>query len=349
MILATWIPKHWIIFPAVSVVLLTAEVGVANCYVTWNCGSSSPCAQLYGASSGKRGPFASCDGWVRRDQVSNCSCSAAEGGANVPTSDDPASALGTALGNLLWDTLTAPAQPKTPEQILAERQAEILRQQRQAESQAKIQKYLNDEAAKKQKKDADLDKEARDSLSLLDHGAAVPVAMSDEDLMSSSKNKYAPSACTEELQGLSSDLESFVDEAQREGLHFAANDALKTTRQSLDSMKGAAKDAAASKLGLKQFAYDYKILKTEVDSMKKDADNFLEIKKCIETKGCSLIELSRKYDQEFKEWLKGLSTQGIHEATDRVDKASAFYRDYTKRLTRRNDKIINGAAKCLAN
>ena len=124
--------------------------------------------------------------------------------------------------------------------------------------------------------------------------------MSDDELMASNKT-YAPSLCTEELQNISNDLNSFASEAEKEGLQFTANDALKTTRQSLDSLKSGAKDAAASKLGIKQYADDYKILKGEVDKVKKEADDMAEIKKCIATSGCSLIELSKKYDREFKE------------------------------------------------
>jgi len=345
-----WIPKKWILCSAVAfalLILLSANISFADCYVSWNCGGSSQCAQAYGGSSGQR-PVASCSGWVRQDAVSSCSCSAS-GGASIPTSADPSVVIGTQLGNMLYDVLTAPAQPKTPEQIEAERQAEIARQQREAERQAKIQTYLNGEAAKQQKKNADLDKEAQDSMSLLDPKPAASVAMSDQDLLASDQETYAPKVCTEELQGLSDDLNSFANEAQKEGLQLTVNDALKTTRQSLDSLKSGAADAAASKLGVKQYTDDYKVLKTEVDKIKKDLGYMVEIKKCVSTKGCSLIELNKKYNEEFKEWLKGLSTQGIHEAADRVDKAAAFYRDYTKRLEQRNEKIMNGAVKCLGN
>ena len=343
-----WIPKKWIRFTAVASVLFSANLSFADCYLTWNCGGSSQCASLYGGSSGRRGPFASCDGFVKQDNVGSCSCSAG-GNMNLPTGSDPAVVLGTAAGNLLWQVITAPAQPKTPEQIEAERQAEILRQQREAERQAKIQKYLNDEASKLQQKNENLDNEAQDSLSLLDRKSSVPVAMSDAELLGSSKGAYAPSLCTKELQELSSNLKSFGDEAQSKGYQFAADDALKTTRQSLHSVNNAAKDAAASKLGMKEYADEYKILKAEIDRVKKDADNLAEIKKCIDTRGCSLIELSKKYDKEFKEWLKSFGTQGLHEAADRVDKASAFYRDYMNRIEQHNEKIINGATKCLAN
>ena len=160
------VPKNWNRFPAFVFALLITNISFADCYVTWNCGGSSGCAQVYGASSGRRGPFASCAGYVQRDMASTCSCSGA-GAVGMPTSSDPAAAIGTQMGNLLWDALTAPAQPKTPEQIEAERQAELLRQQREAERQAKIQKYLNEEADKLQKKNENLDKEAQDSLSLL--------------------------------------------------------------------------------------------------------------------------------------------------------------------------------------
>lgn len=323
-----------------------ASFASADCYVTWNCGGNAQCAQAYGSYSGQRGPFASCSGYVQQDSVSSCTCGAATGAPALPAGGDPATVIGTQLGNMLFNVMTAPAQPKTPAQIEAERQAEIQRQQREAERQAKIQKYLNDEAEKKRQKDAALDKEAEDSLSLLDH---KPAAMSDADLLAPSKNAYAPSLCTDELRGLNSDLDSFVAEAKKEGMQFTVDDALKNTRRSLAAAGNAAKDSAASKIGMKDYADDYNVLKREVDKVKKEADYISEVEKCVETKGCSLMKLSEKYNQDLKEWVKGLATQGLHEAADRVDKAGAFYKDYTNRLEQHNERIVNGAAKCLAN
>jgi hypothetical protein len=245
--------------------------------------------------------------------------------------------------------LTAPAEPKTPEQIEAERQAQIQREQREAERQAKIQKYLDDETIKTQQKDASLDREAQDSLSLLGHKASAPPTMSDEELLRSNNDATAPSLCADELRALDSELNSFAAEAQNEGLKFTVEDALKTTRQSLKAAGSAAKDSGAGKLGMKQYADDYKILKAEVDKVKKEGDYIIEIKKCLDTKGCSLIQLGKRYDQEFKDWIKGLSAQGVHEASDRVDKAAKFYQGYTKRLEQHNENIINGAAKCISN
>jgi len=337
-----------ICFVALLFSLFWATVSHADCYVTWNCGSSAACASLYGSYSGQRGPFSSCSDFVRRDQVSSCSCSASA--PSLPAGGDPAVQLGTQLGNQLGDLFiqSLTPQPKSPAQLEAERQAEIERQRREAERQAKIQKYLDDQAAQKKQKDADLDREAQDSLSLLDHKPAAVVTMSDDELLGTNKN-MAPSLCTEELRGLSNDLESFGKEAQNEGMQFTVDDALKTTRQSLAAAGNAAADSAAAKIGMKQYADDYKILKAEAERVKKEADGLYEIKKCVETKGCSLIELSKKFDQDFKEYLKSLSTQGLHEAADRVDKAAAFYTNYVHRLEQHNEKIVNGAAKCLAN
>jgi hypothetical protein len=319
-------------FIALFVGLFSATISNAGCYVTWNCGSSGQCAQLYGSSSGRRGPFASCSGYVQRDMVSSCSCSSTP---SLPAGGDPAVQLGTQIGNQLGDLFiqSLTPQPKTPEQLEAERQAEIERQRREAKRQAKIQKYLDEQALKKQQKEADLDREAKDSLSLLDHKPAA-VTMSDAELLGSNKG-MAPSLCTEELRGISNDLNAFGAEAKAEGLKFTVSDAVRAT--------------GVGKVSTGQFQEDYKTLKGEIEKVKKEADGLAEIKKCVETKGCSLIALSKKYDQDFKEWLKGLSTQGLHEAADRVDKAAAFYTDYTKRLEQHNEKIMNGAVKCLAN
>ena len=305
------ISKIKICFEAVLSASLFASVAYADCYVTWNCGGSAQCAQLYGSYSGRRGPFASCASFVQRDSVSSCTCGAATGAPALPAGGDPATVIGNQLGNMLFDVMTAPAQPKTPEQIEAERQAEIQRQQYEAERQSKIQKYLNEEAEKKRQKDAALDKEAQDSLSLLDHKRTAPAVMSDEDLLASSKNANAPNLCTDELRGLNSDLNSFVTEAKNEGMQFTVDDALKDTRQSLDAAGNAAKDSAASKIGMKEYVDDYKVLKGEVDKVKKEADYILDVKKCVDTKGCSLIKLSEKYNQELRNGLRAWAPRGF--------------------------------------
>jgi hypothetical protein len=174
------------IFPILVFSTLIPNIAFADCYVTWNCGGSSQCAQLYGGSSGRRGPFPSCAGYVQRDAVSSCSCGAGGGGAvALPPSGDPATAIGTALGNMLFDALTSPSQPKTPEQIEAERQAELAREQAERERQQKIQNYVDEEARKKREKDAALDKEAEDALLLASpHVAAAAEPLSDSDLIS---------------------------------------------------------------------------------------------------------------------------------------------------------------------
>ena len=314
----------------------------ADCYITWNCGSSWQCAQLYGASSGRRGPLASCAGWVKQDADQACTCGPTTGVVGAPAGGDPATELGHQMGNMLWQKLTTPEPPKSAEQIEADRQAELLRQQQEAERQAKIQKYLSDEAAKQQQKNAALDQEAQDSMSLLDHKPAPAATMSDDELLGAPNDRPAPSLCTDELHGLSNDLNAFADEAQKEGVKFAVDDGFKTTRASMG-------DAAAGKIGMRQYAKDYKTLKADVDKVKKQADSIAEVKKCVDTKGCSLIDLSEKVNRELREWVKSLGTQGLQEAADRVDKAAAFYQDYTKRLEQHNEKITNGAAKCLAN
>jgi len=245
---------------------------------------------------------------------------------------DVATQLGTQLGNAVFKAMTT---PKTPEELEAERQAQILRQQQEAERQAKIQKYLDAEAQKQKEKNTALDREAQDEMSLLDH---KNVALSDDELLASDKSGPAPSLCVNELEGMSNDLNAFASEARREGVQFAVDDVMKTARR-----------GAGDKLTTNQYAADYRTIKSEVDKVKKEADYISEIQKCIGTKGCSLIELSKKYDQEFKDWVKGLSSQGVHEAADRVDKAATFYQDYAKRLEQHNEKIINGAAKCISN
>jgi hypothetical protein len=320
-------------FLAVLFLLFIENICLADCYITWSCGSSWQCAQLYGGSSGRRGPLPSCTGWVKQDADLACTCAPTTGATSSPATGDAAAQFGKQMGDLVWKSLTTPDQPKTAEQIEAERQAEILQQQRAAERQAKIQNYLNNEALKQQQKNAALDKEADDSLTLLDH---KPPTMPDDELLSSKNDKAEPSTCTAELRGLSNDLNSFAAEARVEGVQFAASDVWKTSSQ------------AAGKIGMKQYAEDYKILKGQVTKVKEQADSISEIKDCI-AKGCSLFELSKKYNREIQEWVKGLGTQSLHDAADRVDKAAAFYRDYTTRLEQHNEKIINGVAKCIAN
>ena len=48
-----------------------------QCFVNWDCRGSQGCAQVYGASVGSR-PVDSCNGFVQRDQVSNCTCGGVE-------------------------------------------------------------------------------------------------------------------------------------------------------------------------------------------------------------------------------------------------------------------------------
>ncbi len=170
---------------SIFLLLLTLPYSAfAECYVTWNCGSSRQCAQLYGAASGRNGPFQSCSGFVQRDMASRCSCESSGGGVALP-SNDPATALGTALGNALADAIFAPPTPKTPEQIEQERQADLARQKAEAERQQKIREYEEAQARAKKEKEAQLDREAQDSLALL--GASAKSNLSDEELLAQSK------------------------------------------------------------------------------------------------------------------------------------------------------------------
>jgi len=69
---------------------LAPSSALADCYVTWNCGSAA-CAQVYGSASGRRGPFASCADFQQVDNVGHCSC---DSGASGGSAAAPAPALG---------------------------------------------------------------------------------------------------------------------------------------------------------------------------------------------------------------------------------------------------------------
>lgn len=74
--------RSWAALLLVAALPLSAR---ADCWVTWNCGSSRQCAQVYGGrASGRNGPFPSCSGWQKRDLHSNCTCGGG-GGGSLPT------------------------------------------------------------------------------------------------------------------------------------------------------------------------------------------------------------------------------------------------------------------------
>lgn len=185
--MAVFIPRFnfrapWVLVVTLLFLLVVPRAAFAACYVTWNCGGSGGCAQLYGAASGRNGPFASCSSFVQRDQVSRCTCEASNGGLGLPT-NDPAAALGAAIGNALVDAILAPAAPKTPEQLEQERQDELARQKAAQERAQKIKEYEEAQARAKQEKELQLDREAQDSLALLGASAKAKPSLSDEELL----------------------------------------------------------------------------------------------------------------------------------------------------------------------
>jgi hypothetical protein len=121
----------------------------------------------------------------------------------LPSSNDPATALGTALGNGLFEMLTAPAQPKTAEQIEQERQAELARQKAEEERQQKIKAYEEAQENARRKKEEQLDQEAQASLDLLGAGAKPKAALSDEELLGQNKSANYTTAFNHAVQCVS--------------------------------------------------------------------------------------------------------------------------------------------------
>ena len=67
----------------------------------------------------------------------------------------------------LVNGMNQPARQLTPEEIEQQRQNEVARQQAEAAKQQKINNYIETQARLKQEKDAQLEKEAQDSMALL--------------------------------------------------------------------------------------------------------------------------------------------------------------------------------------
>jgi hypothetical protein len=136
-----------LIFVAIAAIILTPSVVFADCYVTWNCGGSAQCAQVYGSASGRNGPFPSCSSFKQVDAVSSCSCSGGSSSSPIPAVSsslqqmqmDVARQVGASLGKALADALMG-----NPQQDAA-RQAESIRAQQAAALQAEQQRQIEEQ------------------------------------------------------------------------------------------------------------------------------------------------------------------------------------------------------------
>jgi hypothetical protein len=93
--------------------------------------------------------------------------------------------------------------PKTPEQLEAERQAELARQAAEAARQKRIQDYLAEEARKKRERDDALDAEAKQSLALLPRASGADASLSDDDLLHPKKSASFDLGLNDALQCIS--------------------------------------------------------------------------------------------------------------------------------------------------
>lgn len=146
----------------------------------------------------------------------------------------------------------------------------------------------------------------------------------------------APPVCGSSSLDVSKALQSFQRQAKLKAYTFIAKDmgTQVITKENLEGMK----------------AQDYKEFHEKADKYFERLSDFNEelgkIEACLKLKGCDLIELNKKINNEIGEWLKTQLSQGLQNAIDRVKDAREFLGKFVSQIGLANEKAMNEVATC---
>jgi hypothetical protein len=177
----------------------------------------------------------------------------------------------------------------------------------------------------------------------------VSLALMLAVFVAASASGAAGPSCSQVLDQVGAEAESFQAEAREMGMHFVLDEAL---QQSLDGVKGAFEPGWNPTMTQREEALA--ALRAGKDKLDEWKDNvkmwnaqLLDLQLCVNDPSCSLIKKSDLLNADIREWLESLGPEGASAAAQRVNKAATLLQGYTSRLTGTATSSVSSAIACM--
>jgi hypothetical protein len=156
-------------------------------------------------------------------------------------------------------------------------------------------------------------------------------------------------SCSQVLDQIGTEAQSFQAEAREMGLHFVRDVAL---QQSLDTAKGGLEPGWNATMTEREEAWSaLRAGKDKLDDWKANVKmwnaQLLDLQLCVNDPDCSLIKKSELLNEDIRQWLESLGPEGTAAAAKRVNKAATLLQGYTSRLAGSATSSVSAAASCM--
>jgi hypothetical protein len=146
----------------------------------------------------------------------------------------------------------------------------------------------------------------------------------------------AQEGCSIAMDSTFAGAEKFKEDAEDLGMKFV-----------LDDYKKAAKALGKKEKSATSYRDAYDELKAWGEQVKTWSADLQEIADCVNSPGCSLVDLHKKINDDVRKWLEESGGKAA-DAAKRVSEASKLIENYAKQLQASNESNMRLAAHCLA-
>jgi hypothetical protein len=151
--------------------------------------------------------------------------------------------------------------------------------------------------------------------------------------------------CPQVIDQIARDHQAFQRKVADDGMRFLLDDTVSTASAGLTPILADSSDptlALASKVQTYKEEFESSQARYE-----KWRVTFKELVTCIDTKGCSLVDMVRRQNKALQEWFESLTDEGTQAAIERVRKASSLLQNYTSRLAGTAQGGMSAAVSCM--
>jgi hypothetical protein len=150
-------------------------------------------------------------------------------------------------------------------------------------------------------------------------------------------------SCSQMISKIDRDLGAFQKGMRDDTIDFIKSDALDAAGDAVSPII----DSSPTLAGAAKAQEYIDVLQRWRDTCSRYRTTFEDLESCVNTKGCSLLDLAKRQNQALKEWLDGIVSDNSPASLERVRKASSLLRNYTTQLEGNLEGGVNGALSCL--
>lgn len=150
--------------------------------------------------------------------------------------------------------------------------------------------------------------------------------------------------CAADIDRADRDLKEFGRELKKNNIDFISTDVTGASLTDIKSTLSGKPD---------------QVITSHVQEMKEQIDGWVETAKnykvamddiltCLNTKGCSMIELAKRQNAALSKWIKSLGDEGLTKASERVKEASSILQSFNNKALNMATGTMTRAANCIA-